>query len=186
MTETRSCPTTSPEPAVTSNPAVGQDPLQWAGWLGILMIVAAMSVVTAKLIDSPPLGSANDRSRWCTVWSLVERGTYQIDEIRKVPGWDTIDLVKHEGHFYSTKPPLFTTLLAGLYWGIHWATGLNLLNDTATVARIMLLLVNILPFLFLVLLLARVDSLRLCRAHPAAGDRAGGTGNPADAVSDRT
>ena len=24
--------------------------------------------------------TANDISRWCTVWSLLERGTYAIDE----------------------------------------------------------------------------------------------------------
>ncbi|MCA8995365.1 MAG: hypothetical protein KDA80_00195 [Planctomycetaceae bacterium] len=110
-----------------------------------MMIVAAMSVVTAKLIDSPPLGSANDRSRWCTVWSLVERGTYQIDEIRKVPGWDTIDLVKHEGHFYSSKPPLLPYLVSEIYRAIRRLTGWTLTSHTEEITNIILFLINILP-----------------------------------------
>ncbi|MEZ5948223.1 MAG: hypothetical protein R3C12_03110 [Planctomycetaceae bacterium] len=123
------------------------------------------SLLVARLSTAEPLGSANDRSRWCTVWSLGTQGTYRIDEIIRRPGWDTIDKVRHEGHFYSTKPPLFTTLLAGLYWGIHWATGLNLLNDTATVgADHAVAGQHPAVSVGLVLLLARVDSLRLCRA----------------------
>src|SRR5688500_1763067 len=43
-----------------------------------------------------PFLSANDRSRWATVRSLVEHGTYAIDDIVSQPGWDTIDMVKHK------------------------------------------------------------------------------------------
>src|SRR5437870_252518 len=32
-----------------------------------------------------PFLSANDRSRWCTIRSLVEFGTYEIDEVLFVP-----------------------------------------------------------------------------------------------------
>src|SRR4029078_6038752 len=44
---------------------------------------------------SRPLLSANDRSRWATTTSLVEQGTYAIDDIVAQGGWDTIDMVKH-------------------------------------------------------------------------------------------
>src|SRR3954453_10779633 len=44
-----------------------------------------------------PFLSANDRSRWMTVRSLVERGTYEIDSIVGQPTWDTIDMVQHPG-----------------------------------------------------------------------------------------
>ncbi len=137
-------PTPTPPPVDASS-----TPWHRLGEQAVLTLLLGLigSLLVARLSTAEPLGSANDRSRWCTVWSLGTQGTYRIDEIIRRPGWDTIDKVRHEGHFYSTKPPLFTTLLAGLYWGIHRATGLNLLNDTATVARIMLLLVNILPFL---------------------------------------
>src|SRR5215213_11663899 len=44
-----------------------------------------------------PFLSANDRSRWMTIRSLVERGTYEIDAIVGEPTWDTIDMVQHKG-----------------------------------------------------------------------------------------
>ena len=80
---------------------------------------------------SRPFLSANDRSRWATVRALVEHGTYAIDEVIREPGWDTIDMVKHVGpdgqeHLYSSKPPLFATILAGPYWLIHRITGATL------------------------------------------------------------
>jgi hypothetical protein len=96
-------------------------------------------------MQSVPLQSANDRSRWCTVWSLVERGTYVIDEIRRRPGWDTIDLVRHEGHFYSTKPPIFPTLVAGLCWLIKHGLGWTLDAGLTATSRLVLLIVNLLP-----------------------------------------
>ena len=113
--------------------------------LAWLIIIAAMAVVTAKLMDAPPLGSANDRSRWCTVWSLVERDTYQIDEIRQRRGWDTIDLVRHDGHFYSSKPPLLPWLVAGVYSVAKAITGRTLTSDTAAMVHWILFLINVIP-----------------------------------------
>jgi hypothetical protein len=131
-------------------------PCRWAR----LMILAAVVLSTVRLIEAEPLQSANDRSRWTTVWSLVERGTFQIDEIRKVPGWDTIDKVRHEGHFYSSKPPLLTTIVAGLYWTVKHTLGWTIvptdLNATASVARLILWLINILPTAIALELLARL------------------------------
>lgn len=111
----------------------------------LLIIVVASVMSFVQIVQAPPLQSANDRSRWATVWSLVERGTYQIDEIDAAPGWGTIDKVRHEGHFYSTKPPLQSTLVAGVYWCVKRITHWNLTDHTAEVSRIILLLVNWLP-----------------------------------------
>lgn len=113
--------------------------------MSLLMIVASMAIATAKLADAPVLRSANDRSRWCTVWSIVERNTYQIDEIRKHPGWDTIDIVRHNDHFYSSKPPLFPRMVAEIYRVLKWITGWNLLDHTADMTRLILFLINIVP-----------------------------------------
>ena len=74
---------------------------RWAAYAVILAITCGM--LTAAVCRVKPLLSANDRSRWCTVWSLVHRGTFQIDEIDATPGWGTIDKVRHQGHFYSTQ-----------------------------------------------------------------------------------
>ena len=105
---------------------------------------------------STPFFSANDRSRWCTVWSLVERGTFQIDEIIQQPGWNTIDKVRFQDHFYSTKPPLLSLLLAGLYAGLKWLTGWTLLTQPHRVAATLLLLVNGIPFVAYLVVLARL------------------------------
>lgn len=116
--------------------------VRWAGWFIILL---GMSLATSRLLSTSPLGSANDRSRWCTVWSLAERGTYQIDEARQKSGWDTIDLVKHNDHFYSTKPPLLPWFVTQLYKGLKLATGWTLDTHLLTVTRILLFLINVIP-----------------------------------------
>lgn len=120
----------------------------------LLIIVVASAMSFAQIVQSTPLQSANDRSRWATVWSLVERGTFQIDEIDAVPGWSTIDKVRHEGHFYSTKPPLQSTQVAGVYWCVKRLTGWNLTNHTAEVTRLILLVVNWLPQVLSLIVLA--------------------------------
>ena len=129
--------------------------------VGTAIIVAASCFVVYAVLQAEPLQSANDRSRWCTIWSLVERGTYQIDEIDSVARWSTIDKVRHREndqepyHFYSSKPPLFPTMVAGLYWFEKQTLGYTLLEDTATVTRLILLLVNALPMVLALFALRR-------------------------------
>jgi hypothetical protein len=108
-----------------------------------------------------PFLSANDRSRWMTVRSLVEHGTYEIDKIVGQPTWDTIDMVQHRGrdgelHLYSSKPPILATLLAGEYWLIHRLTGVTLAERPYAIGRFMLVTVNILPLVLMYVLLARL------------------------------
>ncbi len=108
-----------------------------------------------------PFLSANDRSRWMTIRSLVEHGTYEIDAILEEPAWDTIDMVQHRGrdgelHLYSSKPPILATLLAGEYWLIHRLTGATLGDHPYEIGRVMLVTVNILPLVLMYVLLARL------------------------------
>lgn len=108
-----------------------------------------------------PFLSANDRSRWLTVRSLVEHGTYAIDQVIQEPNWDTIDMVQHRGrdgqlHLYSSKPPLLATLVAGEYWVIHRLTGATLGDHPYTIGRAMLVTINILPLVLMYVLLARL------------------------------
>ena len=114
-------------------------------------------------LKTPTQLGANDISRWCTVWSLLERGTYAIDDCP----WQfqTQDKVKKpdklarpernagplkafeyaiapkrwkEGdpveHFYSSKPPLLPTLMAGLLYPIRRFTRIPL-DRVVKVAR---------------------------------------------------
>jgi hypothetical protein len=141
-------------------------------WVYLLIIAVAgiqgvAAISTTTLHYSPtrawprhpihsPMLSANDRSRWCTVWSLVERGTYQIDEIIEVRGWNTIDKGKFQGHFYSSKPPFLSTLVAGIYWPLKRVFGLDLLTRTHETVQTILFLVNGIPWLVALWLLAQL------------------------------
>lgn len=117
-----------------------------------LLILVATTLVAVAVLQAEPLQSANDRSRWATVWSLVERGTWQIDEIDAWPRWSTIDKVRSRTspqepwHFYSSKPPFLSTIVAGLYAVVRSLTGYGLFNHTAFVTRLLLLIVNVVPF----------------------------------------
>jgi hypothetical protein len=103
-----------------------------------------------------PFLSGNDRSRWLTMRSLVEKGTYAIDQYVTDPithpTWDTIDMVVHDDaaghpHCYSSKPPLLATIYAGLYWVIHQTTGETLGTKPYEIGRAMIVVVNILPLI---------------------------------------
>jgi hypothetical protein len=119
----------------------------------------------------PTLGG-NDRSRWATIRALVDRGTYVIGHrdldpatgtyreggITTEDGWQTLDKVLHpQTHdYYSSKPPLLPTLLAGEYWLLKKVFGLSITDDRWTVVRVILLTINWLPFLIYLALLARL------------------------------
>jgi hypothetical protein len=113
-------------------------------------LLAAEGRLREELRLQRPFLSANDRSRWMTVRSLVEHGTYEIDAILEERTWDTIDKVRHVGrdgemHYYSSKPPLLATMVAGLYWPIHRATGWTLGDRPYEIGRAILFGVNIVP-----------------------------------------
>jgi hypothetical protein len=108
-----------------------------------------------------PFLSANDRSRWLTIRALVERGTYEIDDLIGEPTWDTIDMVQHRGrdgelHLYSSKPPLLATLMAGEYWLINRFSGATLHDNPYEIGRIMLITFNILPLVLMYVLIAQL------------------------------
>ena len=99
-----------------------------------LVIIAAVSLALGHCLRQPTQMGANDISRWCTVWSLLERGTYVIDDCP----WqlETQDKVLREPkgasgpssgkHYYSSKPALLPTLIAGLLYPARKATGIPL------------------------------------------------------------
>ncbi|MBN2216758.1 MAG: DUF2029 domain-containing protein [Pirellulales bacterium] len=107
-----------------------------------------------------PFLSANDRSRWCMVRVLVEDELrvpghpYAIDRLVDEPGWDTIDMVKHDGHYYSSKPPLLPTLLAGEYWVIHRLTGATLGTHPYAIGRFLLVANNVVGWVVALVFLA--------------------------------
>ena len=99
-----------------------------------LVIISATALALGHCLRQPTQMGANDISRWCTVWSLLERGTYVIDDCP----WqiETQDKVLREPkqaggpppgkHFYSSKPALLPTLIAGILYPARLATGVPL------------------------------------------------------------
>lgn len=147
--------------------------VRWGVYALLIAVSAAamtsrlMQVRSASRADPSPFLSANDRSRWCSIRSLGDYGTYSIDDVifddqgNPQRAWHTIDLVKHRGHdgqehYYSSKPTLLPTLLAGEYWVVKQVTGASLSNKHKTfyIARIMLLLSQVLPLVGAMWLLA--------------------------------
>lgn len=105
---------------------------QFAGWL---MIASAVGLALGSTLKTDSLIGANDISRWCTVWSLLERGTYAIDECPwQVRTQDKVWMrepfpapgAEARKRFYSSKPPLLPTLIAGLLYPARTATGVPL------------------------------------------------------------
>ena len=126
----------------------------------LLLALTALGAAAGRIMQvrastgETPMLSANDRSRWCTIASLVNEGTYAIDSVieRRDPQtkrrhWYSIDMVRHRAgdgqeHSYSSKPPLLPTLLAGEYWVINKTLGLDIVENPFYVMRAMLIFTN--------------------------------------------
>jgi hypothetical protein len=83
--------------------------------IGIVSCVLVLAFTTGEAVTNPA-------SRFATMDALVHDGTFAID--RSVFR-DTIDKVYVGGHYYSSKPPVLSTLGAGLYWMLNRTTGLS-------------------------------------------------------------
>lgn len=126
----------------------------------------------AERPEPTPFFGSNDRSRWATVRALVDDGTYSTGRrenhtsktdyrdagIITEADYAGIDRVMDPatGRFYSSKPPLFATLLAGEYWVLKHAGGWEITRDRWPVAVTLLLTVNVLPFAVYLWVLARL------------------------------
>ncbi len=120
-------------------------------FVGMLVIAAATAQVLGLTIKTPSMLEVNDISRWCTVWSLLERGRYDIDECPwqdrtqdkvklpdklAAPGPGSSPLARFEYSLapatwkegepelrtYSSKPPLLPTIIAGILYPFRAAT----------------------------------------------------------------
>lgn len=107
-------PETAPSPGAQRG-----KPLDTTFMIVSLMIVASLVMVLFNLQDSS-LKNANTGSRYATVESLVDYGTYYID---KSQYRGTIDKVKVGDQFLSSKPPVLPTAAAGAYAVYQKVTG---------------------------------------------------------------
>ena len=98
--------------------------------------------------------SVNDLSRWATVYSLAERGTYEISQ---TPWPMTIDRIQIDGRNYSSKPPLLPTMLAAEYLALKKLSfgKVNFQETPETVIRSLVATFNLLPLLIFLFLFSR-------------------------------
>jgi hypothetical protein len=85
-----------------------------------LGIFAAAMLIALASAGRRPEG-ANDSSQLAAVECLVDYRTFAIDD----SVFATVDKAFIHGHFYSTRPPLPTLLLAAAYQTMQWAVGLK-------------------------------------------------------------
>lgn len=119
----------------------------------VLAVIGLVSIL-------PHYASANDGSRMAAIESLVERHTWVIDDT----GFDTIDRVFIDGHFYSDKLATVTLLGAAAYWPLH-AVGVRL--GTGWSLGYFLITLLVVKSLWLLGILAFYRTLRLTRLEEA-------------------
>jgi hypothetical protein len=107
-------------------------------FIALLVVGTATALSLGLTLRTPTQLEANDISRWCTVWSLVERGTYSIDDCPwqaktqdKVRKADVFDKGNPNApqHYYSSKPALLPTMIAGAIYPFRKLTGVPLEAD---------------------------------------------------------
>lgn len=96
--------------------------------MGISMIMVIWNLQDASL------DNANTASRYATIESLVDYGTFYIDKSRYV---HTIDKYKVDGHYMSSKPATLPTLAAGVYWVYQRLTGEKISTHEGNVVRLL-------------------------------------------------
>lgn len=120
----------------------------WRGPAGTVILLTAVGIAAGLTMRMPTLLEANDISRWCTVWSLLERGTYAIDDcpwqtrtqdkVLRPDPWANLEgespgaTAEPPKRFYSSKPPMLPTLIAGAIYPFRQAVGLPIDYETET------------------------------------------------------
>ena len=111
-------------------------------WKSAVAMLAANNGIEAATLAQAGYDTRTDVSN-----PRVHNGIIFKDKLKE-HGWATIDRVMNPDtlEFFSSKPPLLSTLLAGIYWVLFHLFGLSIIDNPATVVRAMLILVNALPF----------------------------------------
>ena len=124
--------------------------------VAITLITVAAALLAARILVVPgPLGF-NDYSRWATVHALLAKGEFAIGQrlpqanggYRDIGNVRGVDMILHPdtGRFYSSKPPVLSTAVAGVAKVLEETTGLALATHPASVTRFVLFVFNWLPF----------------------------------------
>lgn len=102
-----------------------------------------VSIIFLLIFTNPNMRFHNERSRMATIESLVERGTFIIDDSSFIEG--CADKIKVNGHFYSEKPPVLSILGAGIYWIVKSMFGLNV-NESLIIPYLIVFFLVVIPY----------------------------------------
>ncbi len=113
------------------------------------------------LLSAAAIFAANDPLQTAVLHEAGFRARVASDRgIVFEDGWQTVDKVLHPARleFYSTKPPLLATMVAGEYWLLKKLFGWSFQSNRWEVVRVILFTINLLPFgLYLWLMAHMID-----------------------------
>lgn len=124
-----------------------------------LMMAISFIMVLWNLQDSS-LKNANTGSRYATIEALVDHGTFAINDTRYV---GTIDKYKVGESYISSKPPVLSTLAAGVYWTYRAITGKSIRKSEGEVVRLVSLCTGGLSHIIFLIFFYRLCVLLLKR-----------------------
>jgi len=117
--------------------------MRWRIALGLLLLANLALLLGFISTDST---SANTDSRLATIECLAHYGTFHIDRSRYV---GTIDKVRLDGHFISTKPPLISAAAALAYRVRAELTGRTFANDEEGSIRLVSVVTGVAPYMIM-------------------------------------
>ena len=123
-------------PARTSSHQAGRSDLASA-----LLIMGLASCVLV-LSFTTGVASTNPMSRFATIDSLVHDHAFIINRSVFL---DTADKVQIDGRYYSSKPPLLSTVGAVVYRALHQVTGLSFREDKLLAVKVINMLFGAIP-----------------------------------------
>lgn len=144
-------------PSAPDDPRDADNKLE--SWLAMLIMAASLVMVLWNM-QIRSLENANTGSRYATIESLVDYGTYNIDASRYSR---TPDKVKARGHWVSSKPPLLPTYGAGIYWVIKKTTGYTIADHEGIVVWTVGMLTGWLSHFIFLIYFYRLSKLLLKR-----------------------
>lgn len=129
-------------------------------WSAIRALVENGTFVVGKRVKDP---TAENGSRIVDGQRIKDPNAkkgYYDEGIAFQEGYKSVDYVKHPqtDEFYSTKPPLFTVIVAGEYWLLNKALGWSFKDsrDRWPIVCTILITFNVIPFIIVLVLLANL------------------------------
>jgi hypothetical protein len=99
------------------------------------------------LFTEPYFNTFNVVSRYLTIESIVEDGDFIVDDKRIA----TSDMIYREGHYYSSKPPVFSIMASSVYYITHnfFNQDFQEINDRSSGEEKMLFYYSIYPTIYI-------------------------------------